>query len=200
MFREAKDGPVQPEAERLRPVPGWMLRLAREGDVPALEELIPLSVRSLQAAYYSAVQMEAALGPVFGVDRQLIRDGTYFAAEREGRLVGCGGWSRRRSLFGGDHVRSGRDDELLDPTRDPARIRAFFTHPDWARRGIGRSILVACEEAIVAAGFREVELVATLAGEPLYASVGYGVRERYEVPLRDGLSLSVVRMGKRLFR
>jgi len=139
-------------------------------DVPALEGLIPLSVRTLQAAHYSPAQMEAALGPVFGVDRHLIADGTYFVAEQDGQIVGCGGWSRRKSLFGGDAARECSEDSLLDPVRDPARIRAFFVHPAWARRGIGRAILAACESAIVAARFPVAELVATLAGEPLYAA------------------------------
>ena len=175
----------------------WPLRLACEADVPALEALIPLSVRSLQAPYYSQAQMEAALGPVFGVDRQLIRDGTYFVAERDGAIAGCGGWSRRRSLYGGDADRFG-EDALLDPERDAARVRAFFVHPAWARRGIGRSIMTACERAIAEARFRTVDIVATLAGEPLYASFGYAVVERYEIPLAGGLSLPVVRMTKRI--
>jgi GNAT superfamily N-acetyltransferase len=175
----------------------WPLRLARESDVPALEALIPISVRALQAAYYSSSQMEAALGPVFGVDRQLIRDGTYFVAERDGVIVGCGGWSRRQSLYGGDNLRS-EEDRFLDPQRDAARVRAFFAHPAWARRGIGRSIMSACERAIVEAGFRRVDIVATLAGEPLYASFGYAVVERCEIALRDGLSLPVVRMRKEM--
>lgn len=173
----------------------WPLRLACEADVPALEALIPLSVRSLQAPYYSRAQMEAALGPVFGVDRQLVRDGTYFVAERDGAIVGCGGWSRRRSLYGGDGGRAGEDGPL-DPQRDAARVRAFFVHPAWARRGIGRSIMTACEQAIVEAHFRTVDIVATLAGEPLYASFGYAVVERYGIPMAGGLSLPVVRMTK----
>jgi len=139
--------------------------------------------------------MEAALGPVFGIDRQLIRDGTYFVVERDGQIVGCGGWSKRRSLYGGDRDRAEPDPEL-DPRLDPARVRAFFVHPMWARRGIGCSILVACERAIIAAGFRRVEIVATLAGEPLYASFGYAVVERYEIAMAGGLSLPVVRMTK----
>jgi N-acetylglutamate synthase-like GNAT family acetyltransferase len=141
--------------------------------------------------------MEAALGPVFGVDRQLIRDGTFFVVEQAGQIVGCGGWSRRKSLFGGDGGRVEPDPEL-DPLRDPARLRAFFVHPAWARRGIGRSIVAVCEQAIRAAGFRTVEIVATLTGEPLYASFGCITVERYEVPMRGGLSLPVVRMTKRL--
>jgi GNAT superfamily N-acetyltransferase len=173
----------------------FQIRLATMDDVRALEVLIPLSVRCLQAPYYSAAQMEAALGPVFGVDRQLISDGTYFAAEHSGGAIGCGGWSRRRAVFGGDGARVG-EDTALDPAQDPARIRAFFVHPDWARRGIGRAILIACETAIRGAGFRNAMLVATLAGEPLYASCGYSVAERYEIPLSDGLTLPVVRMVK----
>ena len=173
----------------------WTPRLASEQDIPALETLIPLSVRRLQAAYYSPHQMEAALGPVFGVDRLLIADGTYFVTEHETQITGCGGWSRRKSLFGGDSARP-TPDAALDPERDPARIRAFFVHPDWARRGIGRSILVACEQAIREARFRSIELVATLAGEPLYATFGYAAVERYDIPLANGLGLPAVRMTK----
>jgi len=178
-------------------VANWIPRLATDADIPALEALIPLSVRGLQSAHYSSVQMEAALGPVFGVDRQLIRDATYFAVEEAGQIVGCGGWSKRKTLYGGDRDRAGEDAEL-DPNIDAARIRAFFVHPNWARRGIGRSILLHCEAAAVDAGFRRAELVATLAGEPLYARFGYTAVERYEAPMTDGLSLPVVKMTKRL--
>lgn len=175
----------------------WSPRLAREDDIPALEQLIPLSVRSLQAAHYSAAQMEAALGPVFGVDRQLIRDGTYFVVEQGVEIVGCGGWSKRNSLFGSDDGRVAPDAEL-NPAHDAARVRAFFVHPAWARRGIGRSILLACERAIHDARFRSIDLVATLAGEPLYAACGYTVVQRYEIAMNGGLALPAVRMTKRL--
>lgn len=175
----------------------WQLRLARMEDVPALEQLIPLSVRTLQAPHYSAAQMAAAMGPVFGVDRQLINDGTYFVVENAGVIIGCGGWSRRKSLFGADTARAG-EDAMLDPATDPARIRAFFIHPDWARRGIGKAILTACESAIIASDFPQAELVATLAGEPLYLACGYSEVERYEVSMSGGLTLPVVRMTKRL--
>ncbi len=175
----------------------WPLRTARESDVPALETLIPLSARVLQASHYSSAQLDAALGWIFGVDRQLIRDGTYFVAEDHGLLVGCGGWSKRRSLFGSDHARS-TEDPQLDPAQDAARIRAFFVHPEWARRGIGRSIMAACERAIIKAGFGSVDIVATLAGEPLYASFGYAEVERFDIPMTGGLSLPVVRMTKRV--
>src|SRR6185437_2863845 len=175
----------------------WTPRLAQEEDVPALEQLIPLSVRALQSAYYSAAQMEAALGPVFGVDRQLIQDDTYFVVEHDRQIIGCGGWSKRRSLFGSDHGRVEPDAEL-DPEHDSARIRAFFVHPAWARQGIGRCLLIACEQAIREARFRTIDLVATLAGEPLYAAFGYTEVQRYEVPMSGGLSLPVVRMTKSL--
>ena len=173
----------------------WRPRVANENDIPALEALIPVSVRTLQAHQYSPAQMEAALGPIFGVDRQLIRDGTYFVVECEGQIVGCGGWSKRNSLFGGDSVRSG-EDALLNPECDSARIRAFFVHPEWARRGIGHGILVACESAIQAAGFHSAELVATPAGEPFYAAFGYSAAERYEIWMSADLTLPVVRMTK----
>lgn len=182
---------------RATPQTEWTPRLAREDDIAALEQLIPVSVRALQAGHYSPAQMEAALGPVFGVDRQLVQDGTFFVVEEDAEIVGCGGWSRRRSLFGGDEGRAGPDPEL-DPRHDPARIRAFFVHPTRARRGIGRSLVAACERAIREAGFQAVELVATLAGEPLYASCGYLPVERYEIPMTGGLGLPAVRMTKRL--
>ena len=176
----------------------WRPRLARESDISALEELIPLSVRALQADTYSAAQMETAIQTsLFGVDRQLIRDGTYFVVEHEGLKVGCGGWSKRSSKYGGD-PHGARSDAELDPRQDAARIRAYFVHPAWARRGIGRSIMAACENAIVAAGFRRVEIVATLAGEPLYEAFAYAVVERFEIPMTAGVGLPVVRMTKRI--
>lgn len=173
----------------------WSVRLARDADVPGLEKLIPLSVRALQAPYYSTAQMDGALGLVFGVDRQLIRDGTYFVVEHECELIGCGGWSKRKTLFGSDHE-TGRDDTELNPTCAAARIRAFFIHPNWARRGLGHAILDACEKAILDAGFRSAELVATLAGEPFYAAFNYSAVECYDIPLANGLGLPVVRMIK----
>jgi N-acetylglutamate synthase-like GNAT family acetyltransferase len=174
---------------------GFNLRVARAEDVPALEKLIPLSVRSLQAAYYSPAQMEAAIGPIFGVDHQLIADGTYFVMEHSGEVIGCGGWSKRQSRCGSGPAGGGAETEL-DPARDAARVRAFFVHPAWARRGVGRKLLEACEHAVVAGGFQRVEILATLAGEPLYAAFGYAVAERYEMELVNGLGLPVVSMKK----
>lgn len=150
----------------------WTLRLAEERDIPSLETLVELSVRALLSRCYSVAQLDVALGPVFGVDRQLIRDGTYFVVESGSEAIGCGGWSRRRAVYGGDRERAGEDEEL-NPQADAARVRAFFVHPAWERRGIGRQLLAASEAAIRATGFQRIELVATLAGVPLYAAHGY---------------------------
>jgi len=176
--------------------PIWKIRLARFEDTPALDRLIPLSVRTLQTAHYSEAQREAAIGPVFGVDRQLIEDQTYFVAElSDGRIVGCGGWSKRKAKCGSSAFRT-ENDPLIDPKVDAPRIRAFFIHPDFARRGIGRAILNACEEAILAAGYTRAEIAATLTGEPLYVSAGYQVTERFVIPLSNGLPLPCVRLAK----
>jgi N-acetylglutamate synthase-like GNAT family acetyltransferase len=173
----------------------FQLRLAREEDIPALEALIELSVRQSLARFYCGAQLDAALGPIFGVDRQLIRDGTYFVVENGADLVACGGWSKRLAVYGGDRERAGEDAEL-NRAQDAARVRAFFVHPQWERRGMGRQLLLASEAAIRAAGFTHVELVATLAGEPLYAAFGYAVAERYDAPMPGGLSIAAVRMKK----
>lgn len=176
---------------------GWVVRRAVDADAAELEALIELSVRTLLAVHYSPDVLAASLGPAFGVDRQLIADGTYFVVEDQGRLVGCGGWSRRRAAYGGDRGRA-EEDAALDPATDPARIRAFFVHPQWARRGIGRALLEASEAAARAAGFSRATLVGTLAGEPLYAAFGYVATERYEAPLPGGVGLAVVKMDKTL--
>src|SRR5579863_3265396 len=149
-----------------------LIRKAEVSDIPSLEELIPLSVRALQAGDYPEAAIEGALGTVFGVDRRLVLDGTYFVAEVDSGIVGCGGWSRRKTLFGSDHAPN-KDDARLDPAVDAARIRAFFVHPHWARRGIGSRLMRACEEAAVAEGFSKLELAATLTGEPLYRAHGF---------------------------
>ena len=178
--------------------PAIALRLAQARDIPAIAALIGTSVRALQAQHYSGAQMDAALGPIFGVDRELIRDGTYFVAEHNGEILGCGGWSRRQSLFGSDAGRTADQSALLDPMHDPARIRAFFVHPQWARQGVGRLILRACELAMAQAQFKSAEIVATLTGEPLYAAASYTAVQRYDIPLEGGLGLAVVRMVKTL--
>lgn len=175
----------------------WSLRLAREEDIAELERLIESSVRELQSAFYSKTQMDGALGSVFGVDRELIRDGTYFVVEKKGAIIAAGGWSKRESLFGSDAARR-KEDALLDPSRHPARVRAFFVHPQFARRGLARAILEACEKAIRAAGFRRIELGATLPGVLFYRAFDYREGERLEVPLLNGLSLPIVHMTKNL--
>jgi GNAT superfamily N-acetyltransferase len=174
----------------------WKIRLARLDDIPALDVLIPLSVRALQVNDYTEAQREGAIGPVFGVDRQLIDDQTYFVAENSnGEIVGCGGWSKRRTKCGSSAGRTDPD-PLIDPRTDAARIRAFFVHPDYARRGIGRAILSECEEALLAAGFNRAEIAATLTGEQLYVSAGYRVTEHFDIPLANGLPLPCVRLAK----
>lgn len=175
----------------------FSLRMATLGDAPVLEGLIADSARGLCREDYTDAQIEAALGTAWGLDTELIRDGTYFVAEAGGEIVACGGWSRRRTLFGGDK-QAGRHSELLDAGRDSARIRAFFVRPDWARLGIGRALIERCEAEAQAHGFRSVELVATLAGHRLYRACGYAGDERREYPLSDGITIEFVPMKKEL--
>ena len=174
------------------------LRKAVPADTLALASLIELSVRALQKGDYGQDQIEGALAVVFGVDSQLIADGTYFVVEcSRDEFVGCGGWSRRKTLFGGDQAAI-REPELLNPELDSAKIRAFFVHPDWTRRGIGTLLLNACETAAQSEGFRRFEMGATLTGVPLYRVRGYREVEPLEVPLPNGLSLPIVRMAKNI--
>lgn len=178
------------------------LRLAKQEDVPVLTKLIDASVRGLQHGDYSQAQIDSALRTVYGVDSQLIADGTYFVAEATDQLqqtliVGCGGWSKRNTLHGGDQF-AGREDTLLDHSTDAAKIRAFFIHPDWVRLGIGGRILEACENAASQAGFRRLELSSTLTGVALYSAKGYVAAGPMEVPLENGLTLPIVKMTKTL--
>jgi GNAT superfamily N-acetyltransferase len=176
------------------------IRKAMPSDVPVLTELIQASVRILQAEDYTHAQREAALQTVFGVDSQLIADGTYLLAEAElglPRIAGCGGWSKRRTLYGGD-AWTGREDSLLDPAKDAAKIRAFFIHPAWARRRVGTLILEACEQAARAAGFTRYEMGATLTGARLFAAKGYVPVKHIEVALTNGEVLPVIHMEKRV--
>jgi GNAT superfamily N-acetyltransferase len=175
----------------------FRIRPAVPTDIPTLRVLIDASVRGLQANDYTQAQIEAALKTVYGVDSQLIEDRTYFVAEGHDEIVGCGGWSKRKTLFGGDHW-TGREDCLLDPKRDAAKIRAFFVHPAWARRGVGGLILEACESAAGSAGFTRLEMGATLSGVPFYQAKGYAPLETIEVRLGDSESMKVVRMAKQI--
>jgi GNAT superfamily N-acetyltransferase len=174
------------------------IRVATNNDIPALKDLIERSVRELQADWYSTQQIEAAVHSVFGVDTQLIADGTYYIAEIDGEIAGCGGWSRRGTLYGASHFNHSRNDVLLDPAHDPARIRAFFTHPGFARRGVGRALLKHCEEAARRAGFKSMEMAATLPGVPLYEANGYGILETFDVPLPGDMTIQVKRMTKQI--
>ena len=172
------------------------LRLATRADLPALHLLIPASVRSLSRDFYTEAQIESAIRFVFGPDTQLIADGTYFVVEADsGALVGCGGWSKRRTLYGGDQHKTA-EDPLLDPAQEPARLRAFFVHPDWARRGIASRIIDACVQAARTAGFSGLELVATLPGEPLYRAFGFEAQEQINAVLPDGVVVPFVRMTR----
>jgi GNAT superfamily N-acetyltransferase len=188
------------------------IRQAVTADLPTLRQLIDVSVRGLQAKDYTSAQMEKALATVYGVDTQLVVDGTYFVAEawlqdpksqHEKQpapiIAGCGGWSKRKTLYGADHC-AGRDDSLLDPRSDAAKIRAFFVHPAWARRGIGSIILDACERAARDAGFTRLEMGATLTGVPFYRARGYSELERIEISMKDGVSMPIVRMAKQVYR
>jgi N-acetylglutamate synthase-like GNAT family acetyltransferase len=191
------------------------IRKAELADVPALTRLIETSVRELQAEDYTRAQLEGALQSVVGVDSKLIEDGTYLVAEAksidvfpdraktmqgknsgsEWVIAGCGGWSKRKTLYGSDHW-ADREDTLLDPKRDAAKIRAFFIHPQWARRGVGSKILEACETAAREAGFTSYEMGATLTGAKLFGAKGYIAVENVEVPLNNGLSFTIIRMAK----
>jgi len=169
------------------------LRPAATTDIPALAELIALSGRALSVGYYTPEQAEAITRHVFGVDTQLVSDRTYFVIEHEGAIAACGGWSQRRTLFGGDQAKTGPD-PLLDPASEPARIRAFFVHPAMARRGLARQLMAACTAAAGQAGFRTLELVATLPGEPFYLALGFAPAERFDLDLPGDVRVPVVRM------
>jgi GNAT superfamily N-acetyltransferase len=170
-------------------------RLARPADLEALSALMEAAISELQKPFLDQRQIESSR-TIMGLDSQLVEDGTYFVVEADGELAGCGGWSRRATLYGGDRS-PGRSAALLDPARDAARVRAMYTHPRHTRKGVGRLILSLCEEAARAEGFRSVELMATLAGEPLYRACGYEERERV-VDDRGGAAVPLLRMSKAL--
>jgi GNAT superfamily N-acetyltransferase len=171
-------------------------RLATPGDMPALQRLMTAAIRELLPQFLTPEKVEASFA-VMGVDSQLIEDGTYFILEEEGAMAGCGGWSRRATLFGHNHT-AGRDARLLDPASEAARIRAMYTSPAFVRRGVGRQILALCEAAARKEGFARAELGATAGGEPLYRACGYREIERMEVPTRGGVTVPITRMAKEL--
>ena len=172
------------------------LRLAVPEDLPALRDLMNAAIGELLNPFLSPAEVTASY-EVMGLDSQLVADGTYFVVEDDGQLAGCGGWSRRATLFGGDHS-AGRDAALLDPSRDAARVRAMYSHPDHVRKGVGRLILDACESAAAGEGFTRCEMAATLAGEPLYRACGYVQIERFTAATSNGVDVPLVRMGKAL--
>jgi GNAT superfamily N-acetyltransferase len=172
------------------------LRVATFADEPAMRAIMDRAIGELLKPYLPPEGVAASF-EIMGLDSQLIADGTYFAVLDGETIVGCGGWSRRATLFGGDHT-AGRDAALLDPTRDPARVRAMYTDPAHTRRGIGRMILDACEAAARAEGFHHVELAGTLAGEPLYRACGYAVLEPFTSRTSTGVEVPLYRMGKAL--
>ena len=173
------------------------LRRARLSEVPSLNALIATSATELSRGYYTPAQTESLVTHVFGVDTQLIADETYYVVEIDGRLAACGGWSGRRTLFGGDQAKDSSD-PALDPATEAARVRAFFVHPSYARQGLGRRLLLHCESEVRAAGFRRAELMATLPGVPLYRALGYEALEPVTHPLPDGQVVEFVRMGRAL--
>ena len=175
-----------------------VLRPATSADVPALTALIHRSARQLSRGFYSELETESAITHVFGVDSTLIADGTYYLIESGGALAACGGWSRRRTLYGGDQRPVGAPSDLLDPATDAARIRAFFVAPEFARRGMGRLLLDHCTTAATKAGFSTLELMATLPGVPFYAALGFNEIESVRDLLPDGVSLPFVRMTRRI--
>jgi GNAT superfamily N-acetyltransferase len=174
-------------------VAGLTSRIATEADLPALEAVMAVSIAELQKGFLSPAQI-AASRAIMGLDRQLVADRTYFVVEEAGQIAGCGGWSRRATLYGGDHT-PGRDPELLDPAQDPARVRAMYTHPAFARRGVGRLILKLCEDAARAEGFTRLELMGTMSGRPLYESYGFQPIEEI-LDDRGGEPVPLTRMGK----
>ena len=174
-------------------------RLATPADLEALRDVMAQAIAELQKGFLTAEQI-AASNAVMGLDTQLVADGTYFVIEddEDDRIAGCGGWSYRATLYGGDHSSDLRDPAPLDPAVDAARIRAMYTHPDFARRGVGRLIMTLCEDAARAAGFRRAEMMATLSGEPLYRACGYTPIEHVAAPGPDGVAVPLIRMGKPL--
>lgn len=172
-------------------------RLATRADVPMIGALMARAIDVLQRPFLSPAEI-AASRLIMGIDTQIIDDDGYFLLFSDDRLAGCGGWSDRRTLYGGDHSDGLRDSRRLDPATDPARIRAMFTDPALARRGVGRHVLSLCETAAMNAGFADVELMATLSGQPLYGACGYRIIERCLAPPVAGTNVPLVRMGKRL--
>lgn len=172
-------------------------RIADVDDLEALQAVMHRSIEKLQDEFLAPEQVRAS-HKVMGLDSQLVRDGTYFVVEREGRIAGCGGWSWRSTLYGGDQSMISREPRALDPATEPARIRAMYTDPDFARQGVGRLVIRLCEEAAMRAGFRSATMMATMAGVPLYAACGYQIIERVLSAPIEGVRVPLVRMERQL--
>jgi GNAT superfamily N-acetyltransferase len=172
------------------------LRHATPDDLPELQDLVRAATRKLCAGDYTREQIESALHYGMGVDPQLIKDRTYFVAEYRGRIVAAGGWSFRRAILGPHHPYNLRGAERLDPLIEPARLRAFFVHPDFARRGIGRVLLAVCQAGAARAGFTRLELAATITGERLYRHAGFEIVEVLKTVFPDGVAFHGFRMSK----
>lgn len=176
----------------------YSIRKATIEDQTEIERLIAESVRGLSREDYNKQQIELSIKTVFGIDTELILDETYFVAEADGKIVGCGGWSKRKTLYGASRYNFSRDSEKLDPETDAAKIRAFFIQPDWARKGIGTAILEACETEAKSFGFQSAEMMSTLPGVKLYSVCGYQGDERVGVPIGEGVEITCIRMRKNL--
>ena len=176
----------------------FVIRKATMNDVSTIEQLIAESVRGLSRDDYNERQIELSIRSVFGVDTDLILDNTYFVAVADDEIIGCGGWSKRKTLFGASSYASSRDGSELDPTKDAAKIRAFFIAPHWARKGVGTAILDVCETEARSFGFRSAEMMATLPGVKLYEVRGYQADERVDVDIGEGETIVCIRMEKRL--
>jgi GNAT superfamily N-acetyltransferase len=175
----------------------YEVRKATLADRGAIAQLIAASARGLSREHYADEQIEAAIASIFGVDTDLIDDGTYFVAEQDGALIGCGGWSRRKKLYGGDHFPK-HDAGMLDPAVDPARIRSFFVHPEHARKGVARTMLSVCETEAKVHGFGALELMATLPGIKFYEANGYSATGDFDLELANGVKIEFVPMRKEL--
>jgi N-acetylglutamate synthase-like GNAT family acetyltransferase len=175
----------------------FTIRKAKTEDIPEIERVMRESLTGIGSRTYDARQIASSLENIAHLDRDLINDRTYFVAEADGEIVGCGGWSRRSKLYAGS-APSGDESRLLDPATEPARVRAMFVVPEWERRGIGRRILMLCEDEARREGFRTVELMAMLSGRAMYDACGYTAVEDLAPPLADGTPLPLTRMVKRL--
>jgi GNAT superfamily N-acetyltransferase len=175
----------------------FLLRPAQEVDMPVLRDLIERSAAALSVGFYTQQQVASVTREVFGVDSQLVADATYYAIETDGAIVACGGWGRRSTSFGGDQAKS-EPERLLDPATEPAKIRAFFVDPRWARRGLGSMLMTHCAAQAAAAGFGTLELVSTMPGEPLYRALGFAEVERFDLVLGGGVRVPVSRMRRQV--